>query len=171
MTSLYPDESVGHLNVEMAYLFLYSQFEKAAQYFSRAARVADPESRPPIYTNLGYYQLALGRYKKALASFQDALPAVRWSAMADYHLILGNHQEARALLEGKLADPSRPTQLAAMARLIELFADQGDLARATATAKRVQRLADELEVDQIRLANNLVAIGLGQTDNGRCRLW
>lgn len=165
-SSIYPDQALGHLNAGNAYFFLFNQFDKAAEFFEKAARVAGPDDRVLIYTQLGYMQLALGQNEKALKSFESIEMAERWTSLADYHLLVENHREAKRLLEQKTNAPLLDYRVQSRIQLAPIFADQGDLQQAKRIAGETLALARELGLEREELTSTAVLTALAeQTDS------
>ncbi len=166
LSTLYPNDWVGHFNVGMARWFVQYRFEEAVDAFTQAERVAAPEYLPRIYSNIAYCQLAQGQTEEALASLEKASDLRDWQTMLSANLLLKNYPEARALIEENLSDPARNTQTEAWLRWVHFNADQGRFAEALAAAREARELARREGDARLILASQLgIIAALGQLGN------
>ena len=161
MSTLYPNEYIGHQNLGLAYWSYFEQFEDAAQAFESAVEVAPPEKLAENLIWLGYSLLALERYEEALATFKGASGSEKLFALADLYLAENKHADVRSLMRDTETIPSRLRSAPKVLRLAHLYAARGSLEQARTEIQEV-RLGTENKNLKHRLANQLTMAGLLQ---------
>lgn len=168
MSSRFPDEAVGHRSVGMGYLFLYSDFAKAAEYFEKTVTVSDPAQVNGIRLNLGLARLALEQYEQALAQFEQIDDDRREASLARYYLALEQYEQAKEVIDQLLASPRPTDQQDGQQFLCSYFSDQGNMEAALQAAQESTVLALALNNERDALATSLaslvIASHLGQNE-------
>ncbi len=149
MSTLYPDQAVGHHNLGNNHWYYQNDFQQAAVSYERATTLKHPWMFS-THHHLGYMRLALGRPRLALESFETAWalePNPLHSGMADALVVLKRYDEASAFLERGLASPtSHFIELETRMRQVGLLADRGQLERALAVADEALARARTLAI-------------------------
>ncbi|MCP3963466.1 MAG: protein kinase [bacterium] len=159
MSSLYPEDVVGHLNLGMAQWEYLNQFGEAARAFSAAAKVAQPKHFSVVYLRLGYAQLALGKHDEARASFEKISASERQVPLVDLALVAGDSGRVRELLEAR--EPPVPgMDLQIRSRWVLYHVDRGSLDEALEEAREIIGLATERESVHLLLPSHLAVLAL-----------
>lgn len=129
MTSLFPQEYLGHFNVAKANLLLFNRYEKAAASFARAVELGGSESRSTSLAELAICQLANGQFDDALESLEKSeWPAIE-EYFRDYYLVVRNQKEIERILKEVV---SRQSDSKIVEWLISYHSDRGELNEALA---------------------------------------
>ena len=155
LSTLYPNDWVGHANVGMARWFAQYRFEEAAEAFRDAGRVAAPEYLPLIYSNIAYCELAQGKDEGALASLEQAGELRQWEALADTYLFRKDYPKVGALIKDNLLDPSHALKFEAQLKWVHYHADQGNFEEALEAGREAQETARREKDDRKLLASLL----------------
>ena len=164
-STLYPADYNGQYNLGMAQLLYFGQFEEAGLAFEAAARVATSENLSATLIQRGYCHLALEEVDQALAMFEKASGDYGQMALADLYLVTKNYGEAGRVLEEIVAGSVPYYQILARQTVARLHADRGEFEQARDQAFEAQRLAKDVNLEQLRLASQ-VAIALAHQNLG-----
>ncbi len=168
MTSLYPDEAVGHNNLGLVYWWYYSRFRDALDSLELATEGRDPWI-VIAYHNTGYCQLGLGRVEEAVRTFESAWdlePNPERGGLADAYLAAGRRSDAERFIQ-EMADNRTPlVALEARLRRADLELDRGRLETALPATREAEELAREIGLpkgrERARAASLALLEGLGR---------
>ncbi len=130
MTTLFPEEIDGHLNVAKANLFLFNRYEEAEASYREAIELAGPEASQNFFRSMGGVQLALGQYEEAYSNLKKTGAEV---LLRDYYLV-ARETETLEDLRAEVS-PEDARSLTLQQWLISYYCDRGDLEKALDLAK------------------------------------
>ena len=140
MSTLYPDQAVGHHNLGLAHWVYENKFQEAAEAFAKGTGLRS--RRFLSFHHLGYCQLALGLLEEALESFETASKMGKnppssgladvylASGLADAYMVVKRYQDAENLLKEATAFAAGQVPLEASLRSAALYVDQGKFGEA-----------------------------------------
>ncbi len=168
LSSLYPEQIVGHHNLGCVHWWHRNDFPAAVQAFGAAARLRDV-LQFASYHHLGYAQLGLGQAEDARQSFETARglsTSPLYSGLADAYAVLGRHADADAYLAESLKTPSVSYRLDARLRRVGLLADQGRLREAAAAAAEAATYAERENLARGRQRVQAAAVAVADARGG-----
>jgi putative peptide modification system cyclase len=132
MRSIYPSSVVGHHNAAVSFWYFNNDFARAADGFAAAAATAVPRSFVSL-TNLGYMELGMGRFSRAVESFAEARRRSSnplYSGMADALVAMKDYDAAFAVLDEGERSSIVFSVMEARIRRAALHLDRGELSEA-----------------------------------------
>ena len=168
LSSLYPEQIVGHHNLGCVQWWHRNDFPAAVQAFAAAARIRDV-LQFASYHHLGYAQLGVGQAEEARSSFETARSlstSPLYSGLADAYAVLGRHTDAEAYLAESLKAPSVSYRLDARLRRIGVLADQGRLREAAAAVDEAAGFAGRESLERGSQRVQAAAVALAEARGG-----
>ena len=162
MSSLFPEDVVGHHNLGMVYWQDENLFPQAADALRRAVAIDHPWSYVSMHT-LGYVLLGLGQSEEALHWFEMGLAQESNPldyGIADVLIVMRRYDEAITHLRSGATVRVSPAALQRDRKLVGFYADQGRLKAASEVAQRQLAQARNigLPAEQYRSTAALLAV-------------
>lgn len=160
MSTLYPNDPVGHSNLGAVYWYHYNNFDAAEIAFANAA-VLDGRSSPIGMSMVAYMKMARGELDDALAHF-----AAAWeiennplnSAYAEAYIADFQYDKAKAFLTATGTHSSQAIRDWSALKWTNLYLDQGQLQSALSATEAVVRYRREKDMSLHRARTYKVAV-------------